>query len=70
MKAKTRVEIGDRQRESQRNAALYFERERMTEKFKEQISLAETARPQLTCRDLELRKAFPEIDSLSSNDDI
>ena len=67
MKAKTRVEIEDRQRESPRNAALYYEKERMTEKFKEQTSLAETAR---TSTDVGSRKAFPQIDSLSSNDDI
>ena len=67
MKAKTRVEIEDRQRESPRNAALYCEQERMTKKFKGQTSLAETAR---TSRDVGSRKAFPQIDSLSSNDDI
>ena len=39
----------------------------MTEKFKEQTSLAETAR---TSTDVGSRKAFPQIDSLSSNDDI
>ena len=47
MKAKTRVEIEDRPRESPRNAALYCEQDRMTEKFKEQTSLAETARASL-----------------------
>ena len=70
MKAKTRVEIEDRQRESPRNAALYYEKERMNEKFKEQTSLTETARTRPTYRDVGSRKAFPQIGSLSSNDDI
>ena len=70
MKAKTRVEIEDRQGESPRNAALYFEKERMTENSKEQTSLAETARVRPTCRDVGSRKAFPQIDSLSSNVDL
>ena len=70
MKTKTRVEIEDRQRESPRNAALYFKKERMTEKLKEQTSLLETARARPTCRDVGSRKTFPQIDSLSSNDHI
>ena len=70
MKAKIKVEIEDRQRESSRNAALYYEKERMTKKFKEQTSLVETARTRPTYRDVGSRKAFPQIDSLSSNDDI
>ena len=69
MKAKTKVEIEDRPRESPRNAALYYEKERMTEKFKEQTSLAETARTRPKYRDVGSRKAFPQIDSPSSNDD-
>ena len=44
MQTKTKAEIEDRQRESQRYAAPYFEKARMTEKFKEQTSLAEPAR--------------------------
>ena len=44
MKAKARAEIEDRQKELQRNADLYFEREKITEKFKEQTSLAEATR--------------------------
>ena len=42
----------------------------MTEKFKEQASLAETATARPTYRDVGSRKALPQIDSLSSNGDI
>ena len=65
-----RVEIEDRQRELPRNAALYFERKRMTKKIKEQTSLAETAKARTTCKNLGSRTAFPKTDSLSSNEDI
>ena len=42
----------------------------MTETFKEQTSLAETARNRPTYRDVGSRKAFLQMDSLSSNNDI
>ena len=47
MKAKTKVEIEDRQRESPRNAALYYEKERMTEKFKGRLALRKLQGPSL-----------------------
>ena len=52
MRGKSKVEIFDRQMESLRNAALHFERERITEKFKEQASLAETVKARSSCRDM------------------
>ena len=47
MKGKTRVEIEDRQKESLTNPALYFERERKTEKLNSRPALQKLQGPGL-----------------------